>query len=99
MSYTRPYMSLRFEWDENKAGSNSAKHGVSFEEAATVFGDPLSLTVRDPKHSREEQRFITMGESIGHRLLVVVHADREDAIRIISAREATGKERRQYERR
>ena len=93
------FMSLYFEWDENKAGDNSAKHGVYFEEAATVFGDPLSLTIEDPEHSREEQRFITLGESLYRRVLVVVHTDRRDSIRIISAREATRKERRQYERR
>lgn len=90
-------MSLRFEWDEGKANRNIEKHGVSFEEAATVFGDPLSLTIEDPAHSRDEQRFITMGDSINHRLLVVVHTDRENVIRIISAREATRRERRDYE--
>lgn len=90
-------MSLRFEWDEGKANRNIEKHGVSFEEAATVFGDPLSLTIEDPAHSQDEQRFITMGDSINHRLLVVVHTDRENVIRIISAREATRRERRDYE--
>lgn len=90
-------MSLRFEWDEGKANRNIEKHGVSFEEAATVFGDPISLTIEDPAHSQDEQRFITMGDSINHRLLVVVHTDRENVIRIISAREATRRERRDYE--
>ena len=92
-------MSVRFEWDEGKAGRNIEKHGVSFEEAATVFGDPLSLTIEDPAHSWDEERFVTIGGSFAHRLLVVVHTDRDDAIRIISARQATRRERRDYERR
>ncbi len=95
--YTWRCMSLRFEWDENKARQNIEKHDVSFEEAATVLGDPLSLTVTDPLHSRQEQRFVTVGESVKGELLVVVHADREEAIRIISARRATRRERRDYE--
>lgn len=90
-------MSLRFEWDEGKAKRNTEKHDVSFGEAATVFGDPLSLTIEDPAHSWDEQRFVTLGDSINHRLLVVVHTDREDVIRIISARGATRRERRDYE--
>lgn len=95
--YTPRRMSLRFEWDENKAGQNIKKHDTSFEEATTVFGDPLSLTIEDPLHSQEEQRFVTMGESVERELLVVVHTDRADAIRIISARRATRRERRDYE--
>lgn len=90
-------MSLRFEWDENKARQNVEKHGISFEEAVTVFGDPLSLTIDDPLHSQEERRFVTLGESSDRELLVVVHADREDTIRVISARKATRRERRDYE--
>lgn len=90
-------MGLRFEWDAAKAESNLRKHGVAFEEAATVFADPLALTIDDPDHSREEDRFITLGVSGGNRLLVVVHTDREDRIRIISARPATRRERRSYE--
>ena len=88
---------LEFEWDPDKAASNAAKHGVSFEEAATVFGDPLSLTVYDPDHSQDEDRFITMGSSVDNRLLLVSHTDREDRIRIISARLATRRERKAYE--
>jgi uncharacterized DUF497 family protein len=90
-------MSLSFEWDENKAKLNSAKHGVSFEEASTVFGDPLSLTIPDPAHSRVEDRFVILGCSHGRKLLVVVHTERGDNIRIISARRASRKERKQYE--
>jgi uncharacterized protein len=90
-------VSERVEWDPTKAASNAAKHGVSFEEAATVFLDVLSLTIADPDHSFQEERFITMGRSAAGRLLVVVHTDRVDAIRLISAREATPRERRTYE--
>ena len=88
---------LIFEWDEKKANRNVNKHGVSFEEAATVFADPLSITIFDPLHSKEEDRFVTLGMSNKNRLLVVVHTDRDDKIRIISARKATKKERKQYE--
>lgn len=86
-----------FEWDPEKAESNFKKHGVSFEEAESVFFDPLSLTVADPLHSVEENRFIITGFSEHGRQLVVVHTDRNDKIRIISARLATPKERRKYE--
>jgi uncharacterized DUF497 family protein len=82
-------MSLIFEWDEEKARSNVEKHGVSFEEAATVFSDALSLTIDDPLHSFDEQRFVTIGESAEQEILVVVHTERDNQIRIISAREAT----------
>lgn len=88
---------LDFEWDPDKATSNAGKHGVTFEEAATVLGDPLSLTAYDPDHSDEEDRYITMGTSANGRLLLVSHTDRDDRIRIISAREATKRERRRYE--
>jgi uncharacterized DUF497 family protein len=88
---------LFFEWDEDKASQNIRKHGVSFEEAATVFGHPLSLTINDPLHSTEEERFVTIGLSFRHRVLVVVHMDRGDSIRIISARVATRRERKLYE--
>ena len=91
-------MPLAFEWDEQKARRNIKKHKVSFEEATTVFADPLSLTIPDPLHSEEEDRFVTMGMSIRGRLLVVVHTERGDTIRIISARLATSRERRAYER-
>ena len=90
-------MPLRFEWDPEKAKSNLKKHGVSFEEAATAFGDSLSLTVEDPAHSESEDRFVTIGMTAAGRIVVVVHTDRKDAIRLISARLATGRERRTYE--
>lgn len=91
-------MGLTFEWDSAKDEQNIAKHGVSFSEAATVFADPLSLTVEDPDHSIGEERFITMGLSYRERLLVVAHRDHGDRIRIISARLATRRERRVYEK-
>lgn len=90
-------MGLLFEWDNKKARQNLKKHGVSFEEAATVFGDPLSLTIDNQLHSEEEERFVTIGESNQRRLLVVVYTERGDNIRIISARVATPRERRSYE--
>jgi uncharacterized DUF497 family protein len=88
---------MEFEWDEEKNAANLQKHGLSFEEAATVFGDPLSDTFDDPDHSAEEGRFITIGTSERGRLLIVAHTDRDDRIRIISARELTKQERRSYE--
>ena len=90
-------MGLAFEWDGRKAGLNHKKHGVSFEEAATVFGDPLSLTIDDPHHSSAEERSVTIGESTQGRLLVVAHADRGDTIRIIGSRLAIPLERRARE--
>ena len=90
-------MSLAFEWDEAKPKSNRRKHGVSFEEAATIFGDPLSLTIEDPAHPLGEERFVIIGESARGRRLVVVFTERGDRIRIISAREATSREARDYE--
>lgn len=91
-------MSLSFEWDPAKAASNLKKHGVSFEEATTAFSDPLSLTIHDPDHSDDEDRFILLGASEGGRMLVVVHAERgRDRIRIISARPATRRERKYHE--
>ncbi len=90
-------MSLFFEWDANKTASNLEKHEVSFQEASTIFGDSLSLTIRDPLHSDEEARFVTIGESAEREVLVVVHTYRETTIRIISAREATRRERQNYE--
>jgi uncharacterized protein len=88
---------IRFEWNPRKAGVNQRKHGVSFGEAATIFGDPLALTAADPVHSDREDRFVTMGVSDRGRTLIIVHTDRGDAVRIISARRATRTERRQYE--
>ncbi len=90
-------MTLDFEWDEDKSKKNSKKHGVSFEEASTVFGDPLALTIPDPLHSEEEEHYVTLGESDRGRLLVVAATDRDDRIRIISARVATRRERKSYE--
>ena len=88
---------MRFEWDAAKARANLRKHGVSFEEASTVFYDELAATGADPDHSVGEARFVTFGVSSDNRLLVVSHADRGDTIRIISARMATPPERRIYE--
>jgi len=88
---------LLFEWDPNKARRNLEIHGVSFDEASTAFKDTLSLTIHDPLHSDEEDRFILIGNSYKNRLLVVVHLERGNRIRIISARKATKKERKQYE--
>jgi uncharacterized DUF497 family protein len=87
---------VRFQWDPKKASSNVAKHGVSFDEAATVFGDPLAGTVSDPEHSTMESRSVTIGQSAKGRLVVVVHADRGEDIRIISARRATAGEKKKY---
>jgi hypothetical protein len=90
-------MGLTYEWDRRKARSNLRKHGVSFEEAVTVLGDSLSLTIADPLHSQGEERLVTIGLSILRRMLVVVHIERGDNIRIISARAATPRERNAYE--
>ena len=90
-------MNSEFAWDPIKAASNLQKHGVSFTEAATVFFDPLSITVPDPMHSLSEDRFVITGLSYQQRHLVVVHSDRGDRIRIISARLATSSERKKYE--
>jgi uncharacterized DUF497 family protein len=90
-------MSLTFEWDLRKARSNLAKHGVGFEEASTIFGDPLSLTIPDPDHSLTEERYITLARAFTGKLLVVVHTDRGNNIRIISARRASQRERKFYE--
>jgi uncharacterized DUF497 family protein len=88
---------VRFEWHAKKAAANLRKHGVSFDEAASVFFDPLSATGDDPDHSLDERRFVTFGMSSSGCLLVVAHAERGDAIRIIPARYATHAERRLYE--
>jgi uncharacterized DUF497 family protein len=87
---------VEFEWDINKADSNLSKHGVSFEEAMTVFGDIQAATGFDPAHSIVEDRYLTMGLSNDGRLLVVSHTDRGDRIRIISARPATRRESKVY---
>jgi uncharacterized protein len=88
---------VNFEWDPGKARQNRRKHRVSFQEAATVFGDPLAVTYFDPDHSLSEQRFITVGVSTAGKVLMVAHADRDENIRIISARKATQREREHYE--
>jgi uncharacterized DUF497 family protein len=90
-------MPLSFEWDPGKAGANLAKHGVSFEEASTLFGDELALTIPDPAHSLVERRFVTIGNSHQQRILVAVHTERGNNMRLISARCASRKERHQYE--
>ena len=90
-------MSLRFEWDPEKAAANLAKHGVSFEEALTVFSDPLARIFDDEDHSREEEREIIIGPSTQQRLLVVCFTARDTAIRLFSARRATKRERQDYE--
>lgn len=88
-----------FEWNPEKARINLAKHGVSFDEASTVFSDPLSETSDDPKHSIEEERFVIIGHSTIGRLLFVSHTDNGKTVRIISARQATFAEKKQYEKR
>ena len=88
---------MEYEWDPEKDRTNQAKHGVSFAEASTVFLDPLQVTVVDERHSIGEFRFRTIGYTVTNRLVIVAHTDRDDRIRIITAREASARERRQYE--
>jgi uncharacterized protein len=88
---------MKFQWDPSKASSNVKKHGISFEEAVTVFGDPLAITISDPDHSIGEFRFLTTGHSRFQRLLIVSHTERESEMRLISVRLATRQERRIYE--
>lgn len=90
-------MGISFEWDSRKAAANLRKHGVEFMEAVSVFGDTLSVTISDPDHSEDEQRFVIIGVSAERRLLVVVHTTRGESIRLISARLATRREKRSYE--
>ena len=90
-------MGLEFQWDTRKAEENLRKHRVSFQEASTVFSDFLSLTIPDPLHSEVEERAVIIGSSEKQRLLVVVHTERGNVIRVISAREATSYERKPYE--
>ena len=87
-----------FEWDDEKSISNFKKHDVSFEEGATIFNDPLIATISDPDHSKEEERYISIGISVQGRLLVIVHTEREERIRLISCRKATSAERKTYEK-
>ena len=88
---------MEFEWDPEKADANLRDHGVAFTEAQTVFGDPLEITIPDPDHSEGEFRFLSLGRSEADRLLIVSYTERGSRIRIISAREAAPKERRDYE--
>ena len=88
---------MEFEWDPQKAVKNLRKHGVSFNEAATVFDDPLSITVLDPDHSEDEERYIIVGMSKRGRLLIASHTERGNRIRIINARELDRDEREEYE--
>lgn len=90
-------MDSNFEWDELKAQENLKKHGVDFQEAATVFSDPFSITIHDADHSIDENRFIDLGTSDKRRILIVVYTERGNNIRIISCRKATARERRDYE--
>ena len=90
-------MDLTFEWDEDKARENLRKHKVGFDEAKTVFLDPFSVTIPDPDHSIDEERFVDIGTSVNGRVLVVVYTERGANIRLISCRKATSSERRKYE--
>ena len=89
-------MNLVFEWDEDKARRNELKHGVAFEEAKTIFNDPFAVTVPDPDHSEEEERWLDIGLSAEGRLLVVWYTERGESIRVIGSRKATKKEEREY---
>ena len=88
---------MEFEWDPEKANENLRKHGVAFTEGQTIFGDPLEIVIPDPDHSEDELRFLSLGRSEAGRLLVVSYTERGTRVRIISAREATPRERREYE--
>ena len=88
---------MDYEWDQEKAASNLEKHGVSFEEAATAFDDPLYIDFYDPDHSIDEHRYLIMGQSTQGRLLIVSYTERGETVRLISAREMTSNERRAYE--
>lgn len=88
---------MQFEWDPDKDLLNQSAHGVSFEEASTVFGDPFALTIDDPDHSLDESRYLTTGYSTRQRLTIVSHTDRDARVRIITARQVTPAERRDYE--
>lgn len=88
---------MRFDWDDGKAETNLTKHSVSFQEAASVFDDPLSIAFPDPDHSIEEERLVIIGHSHQGRLLFVSHTDQDNQVRVISAREVTRREKRVYE--
>ncbi len=87
---------MEFEWDPEKDLENQANHGVSFDEASAVFGDPLAITIDDPDHSSDEDRMLTTGYSSRQRLIIVAHTDRDERIRIISARDVIAAERHDY---
>jgi uncharacterized protein len=89
---------MEFEWDFRKAEANLAKHGISFSEAATVFGDPLAITYFDPDHSITEDRYLTFGATTSGRYVAVVHTDRDGKVRLVSARPMTSRERIHYGR-
>jgi len=91
-------MALTFEWDQRKAAANLKKHGVSFSEAQTVFGDPLARIAADRSHSQEEQRWYLIGTSTRQRIIVVAYTERDERIRIITARKAEPSERKRYEK-
>lgn len=99
MNYRHHPAEIEIEWDEKKNRANKKSHHISFEEAATVFGDPFEITIDDPDHSISEYRFITIGESSEGRLLVVSYTERDGKIRVISARKPTRHERMDYEER
>lgn len=88
---------MNYDWHPAKAASNARKHGVTFEEAGSVFGDPLAYTFPDPDHSKGDERYVTFGLSINQRILVVCHVEHQQGIRIISAREASPHERKTYQ--
>jgi uncharacterized DUF497 family protein len=88
---------MEFQWDDEKAASNLAKHGVSFEEAQTAFGDPLYVDFFDPRHSADEPRYILVGQSRPGRLLIISYTERDNVTRLISARKVTPTEREAYE--
>lgn len=90
-------MGLQFTWDEKKAKSNKRKHGITFEEASTAFADELSITIDDPSHSEDEDRLILIGKSKEFKTLVVIHVERRESLRIISARKASKHEQKIYE--
>ena len=90
-------MPIKFDWDPTKERRNLRKHRIDFDEASTVFADTLSITIPDPDHSEDEERWVTIGLSNRHRLLVVVHTEEDETIRLISARRADRLERRNYE--
>ena len=90
-------MPIKFDWDPNKARRNLRKHRIDFDEASTIFADTLSITIPDPDHSDDQERWVTVGLSNRHRLLVVVHTEEGETIRLISGRRANRLERRKYE--